>query len=120
MKNKYNTIETILDIITAICIVIGIVNSVWLLIWAILTLVFGCICKKIGLSKGIDYGFILGWFLGIIGLIIICVLPEETNNNIKLESNSNKYDDLERLQKLKECGAITEEEFKSEKLKLLN
>lgn len=31
-----------------------------------------------------------------------------------------KLDDLERLQKLKECGAITEEEFEIEKKKILN
>ena len=33
--------------------------------------------------------------------------------------NGNKYEDLERLQKLKEDGAITEAEFEAEKQKLL-
>lgn len=32
----------------------------------------------------------------------------------------SKFDDLEKLQKLKESGTITEEEFKKEKTKILN
>lgn len=73
------------------------------------------------LMKGKDYSFLLGFILGIIGVVIAIVKrtdkQEETNsNNI---SSSNKYEDLEKLQKLKESGVITEAEFKAEKAKLL-
>lgn len=114
-KNKYGVIETILDVITAIAIVVGLVNNVYIFIWAILTLVFACVCKKIGQSKGIDYGFLIGWLLGILGLIVMLVLPGDTQNSGK----SNKYEDLAKLQKLKEDGTITEAEFEAEKQKLL-
>ena len=33
--------------------------------------------------------------------------------------NGNKYDNLEKLQKLKESGALSEEEFEAEKQKIL-
>ena len=118
MKSKYSTIETILDVVVALCMVIGLVNSAYLLVWAILTLVFACVSKKIGLSKGIDYGYLIGWFLGIIGLIIICVLPNENNVN-NTPASTNKYEDLERLQKLKESGVLTQAEFDAEKAKIL-
>lgn len=114
-KNKYGVVETILEVITAIAIVVGLIINAYILVWAILTLVFGCVCKKIGQSKGIDYGFLIGWFLGILGLIVIIVLPsnEQSTNNV------NKYEQLEQLQKLKENGTITEVEFEAEKAKLL-
>ena len=114
-KNKYGVIETILDVINAIAIVVGLVQNAYILIWAILTLVFGCVCKKIGQSKGIDYGFLIGWFLGILGLIVIIVLP----SNGQSTSNINKYEQLAQLQKLKEDGAITDAEFEAEKNKIL-
>lgn len=114
-KNKYGVVETILDVITAIGIVVGLVENVYIFIWAILTLVFGCVCKKIGQSKGIDYGFLVGWLLGILGLIIMLVLPGNEQNT----QNISKYEELEQLQKLKENGTITEAEFEVEKSKLL-
>ena len=117
MKSKYSTFETVLDVIIAICLVVGLFSSAWLLLWSIYTLVFAIVSKKIGESKGLDYGFLVGWFLGIIGLIIICVLPNENTNNVV--RNSNKYEDLEKLHKLKEQGVITEKEFENEKNKLL-
>lgn len=40
-------------------------------------------------------------------------------NNQQIKSNSNKYEELEKLQKLKENGAITEAEFEIQKAKIL-
>ncbi len=114
-KNKYGTIETVLDVITGIAIFFGLIYNLFILVWAILTLVFGCVCKKIGQSKGIDYGFLVGWLLGILGLIIMLVLPGNGQNT----QNVSKYEELEQLQKLKENGTITEAEFEVEKSKLL-
>ena len=63
MKNKYSTFETVLDVISAIFMVIGICSNLLMFLWAIFTMVFAIVCKKIGESKGLDYGFLIGWFL---------------------------------------------------------
>lgn len=114
-KNKYGTIETVFDIITGIIMFFGIVYNLYVFVWAILTLIFAYICKRIGKDKGIDYGFLIGWILGIIGLIIILVLPSNGQDS----NNINKYEQLAQLQKLKENGTITDAEFEIEKTKLL-
>lgn len=59
---------------------------------------------------------LLGWtVLGWIGAMIwACIL----NNKDKNISN-NKYEDLEKLMKLKSSGVISEEEFEIEKTKVL-
>lgn len=86
-----------------------------------LWIIFGYITHRI--IPNVKYSFALGLVLGIIGIIIaICLQNKgDTNNNTNknISSNSNKYEDLERLQKLKEQGIITDTEFISEKEKLL-
>ena len=116
IKEEQTTFEAILTVISNMLILYGIINNLLVMVWAILTLVFAFSCRKIGKSKGISYGFLLGWFLGIIGLIIICVSSNEQNNK---NENNNKYQDLERIQKLKDSGTITQAEFEIEKAKLL-
>lgn len=60
---------------------------------------------------------LLGWsILGWLGTLLwACILGSDSNKNI----STNKYEDLARLQKLKEDGTITETEFELEKAKLL-
>ena len=59
-------------------------------------------------------------------LVIVFAIPvgislvKKITTREKSIVNSNKYDDLEKLQKLKESGAISEEEFNIEKNKILN
>lgn len=95
-------------------------ESVYFLIVMVYGLVWAYLSRFIGLKKGIDSGYVWGYFLGIIGFIVVCVLPNENeddkNENI---TSGNKYDDLEKLQKLRESGAITDKEFEVEKAKLL-
>lgn len=66
--------------------------------------------------------FLLGWtFIGWAGCLVWAFLDTDkgiaintTNTNI-----TNKYEDLEKLMKLKESGVLTEVEFEVEKAKLL-
>lgn len=79
--------------------------------------IFGAVSKNIAAAKGLQNGFQWGWWLGIIGFIVVCATPSKVQSNTS--SSSDKFDNLEKLQKLKESGAITQEEFEKEKEKLL-
>ena len=94
----------------------------------ILAIPFGFICKFIGDEKGQKGCFLYGLLLGIFGLIIVLCLKDKSNeiaqNNFQNVNNSSlnvpdKYEQLAKLQELKEKGVLTEEEFKTEKMKLL-
>lgn len=63
--------------------------------------------------------FLLGWtFIGWAGALVWSFIDTDGSKVDNMFRNS-KYDDLEKLQKLKEAGTITEEEFESEKAKIL-
>jgi cytochrome c biogenesis protein CcdA len=62
---------------------------------------------------------VFGWtFLGWIGCLIWSFVDTDGNTVDDL-FKGNKYDNLEKLQKLKESGALTDEEFEKEKQKIL-
>lgn len=64
--------------------------------------------------------FFVGWTF--IGWVICLVWASSNQEPIKVEQStngSNKYEDFERLTKLKEMGTITQEEFEIEKEKIL-
>lgn len=86
-----------------------IIIIIWCCVWGIAT-------QSIGNSKGIDGCFWWGFFLGLIGLIVVVCLNPKTNNQNNLFDN---IDALDKLQRLKENGAITEEEFEENKKMLL-
>ena len=44
-------------------------------------LIFGFICVGIASSRGMSGGFLWGFFLGVIGVIIVAVRPNEQNQN---------------------------------------
>lgn len=76
----------------------------------------GYVTRKI--LQNAKNSYFIGLVLGIIGVIIaVCIRVNKTtiNNN----ENTNKYEILEKLTKLKESGAITELEFEIEKSKIL-
>ena len=65
---------------------------------------------------------LLGWTLLGWGACLVWALVDTDGsvvNKTFRNVGGNKYEDLEKLQKLKQSGAITDEEFKIEKEKLL-
>ena len=113
---KTNIIVSILTIVAGFLFT-AMNDSIFLLIVTGTGLIWAYLSRYIGLKKEIDTGYIWGYCLGIIGFIVVCVLQGE--NSKEQTSNSNKYEDLEKLQKLKDSGAITDIEFEVEKQKLL-
>lgn len=80
--------------------------------------------KKEHANKGIILllDFLLGWtFLGWAGCLVWAFIDNDGSTTNKMFRNvgGNKYEDLEKLQKLKDSGAITDIEFEVEKQKLL-
>ena len=93
--------------------------------WAIVMIVEGVILELLSFglfSKHIlpnkKSSFFYGLLLGVIGIIIVACIKNSENK--KRIYKGNKYEDLEKLQKLKENGTITDAEFEIEKSKLLN
>ena len=62
--------------------------------------------------------FYWGWLFGIIGLIVVCGLPNRLENK-NIVVNISKYDELEKLQSLKVKGILTQQEYELEKQKIL-
>ena len=109
------------------------VMSLTLLIVLIIILIVGGIVlyflpaiiayKRNHANKGIILliDFLLGWtFLGWAGCIVWAFIDTDGSKASSITRNigGNKYEDLARLQKLKESGAITNVEFEVEKQKL--
>ncbi|MBQ3665096.1 MAG: SHOCT domain-containing protein [Lachnospiraceae bacterium] len=112
-----------------------------LLIWGIL---MGCATKVINESKGYSGGFAWGFWLGLIGLIVVACKSNKIESNPSYSNSSQstmeteskekqisesmviKNDDLdvfskiEKIASLKEKGVISEEEFEEKKKELLN
>ena len=65
-------------------------------------------------------GFWWGFWLGIIGIIIVAVRPNEGKNTNTAQSILSPYDELEKLAKLKEQGILTEDEYLKLKADCLN
>lgn len=66
--------------------------------------------------------FLLGWtFLGWAGCLVWAFIDTDGSkiSNATRNVGGNRYEDLARLQKLKESGTITDTEFEIEKAKLL-
>lgn len=78
----------------------------------------GFLCEYLGKQKGQKGCFLYGFLLGIIGIIIVVCLKDKSGE-IENNKNIDKYEQLEKLQVLKNSGAITDIEYEVEKQKLL-
>lgn len=123
--------ETMFIIVSIILIIIGMVSyetskSSWsfesflLISFGISSICMSLICTKVAKERGIKNGFFYGWFLSIIGLMMVAAIPskKEESDKTKEVVVVDKYDQVKKLKGLLDSGAITEEEFKSEKEKL--
>lgn len=86
----------------------------------------GFLCEYLGNQKGQTHCFWYGFLLGVLGIIIVLCLRDKTKDPDYVDPNAtfsnssgDKYEEIAKLQKLKESGAITDVEFEIEKQKLL-
>lgn len=84
-------------------------------------LVFGFITSAIADSKGYDGGFWWGFFLGILGLIVVAVRPTMTKVESDQGNTAASYTQaLERLAAMRDQGVLTQAEFEAKKQEILN
>jgi len=81
-------------------------------------LVFGYVAKEISKDK-VENAFWWGFCLGIIGVAVVWIKMNEMKEE-KTYNQKSQNKRLEQLYKLKESKAITDEEYETEKKKLLN
>ncbi len=79
----------------------------------------GFLCEYLGNLKGQKGCFLYGLLLGVIGIIIVLCLKDKSGEINNSNKGVSKYEELGKLQKLKEDGIITDVEFEIEKQKLL-
>lgn len=130
VERKKDSVFTITNIIiTAITIIIAYLMDVCiflpefefpiLAIIVIYSLIFAYTTKYIGIKKNIYSGYAWGYFLGIIGFIIVCVLPSEKNTKQKNNDKISNADEIKKYKELLDSGAITQEEYEKKKRQLL-
>jgi uncharacterized membrane protein len=69
---------------------------------------------------GATLGLLLGVFLGFIGVIIVYCTPKVKEQPFyDFQAESRKADDLQKYKDLLDSGAITEEEYQTQKAKIL-
>ncbi len=88
---------------------------IFIVVFVLQGCVWGIATHCIGKSKGQNNCFWWGFFLGLIGLIVVICL-----NNTQTRTNTDNVEALDKLQKLKENGVITEQEFQEKKKNLLS
>lgn len=84
-------------------------------------LIFGFITRAIADSKGYDGGFWWGFFLGLLGLIVVAVRPTMTKVESDQGNTAASYTQaLERLAAMRDQGVITQAEFEAKKQEILS
>ena len=92
----------------------------------VVAVICGCISKSITNSRGMLGGFWWGFLLGIIGIIVVAVRPndkvktEAREPNVRNTSIISASDELLKAKELLEKGAITQDEFDEIKRRIIN
>lgn len=85
--------------------------------------VFGAITDHLAKTKGYEAGFAWGFWLGIIGLLVVGFRPSlnQTAGRTMLETQKPTHIEmLTKLATLHEKGVLTEEEFQQKKKEILD
>lgn len=76
-------------------------------------LIFGFVCEKIANPKNI-HGFLWGFFLGVIGVIVVfCLPPQEKRNKIVYEEDEEEKSDIVYEEDEEENSDIVENSYTS-------
>lgn len=84
------------------------------------SVICGIISRAISKSRGMEGGFWWGFFLYIIGIIVVAVKPNDNKLVASQVPTISPYEDLEKLAKLKEQGVLTDDEYTKLKAECLS
>ena len=108
---------------------VGITDLLSTLSLFIIPIICGLISRGISKGRGMHGGFWWGFFLLIIGIIVVAVRPNDKQTasdsetrNVIIEDTQSFISDTESIKRYKElldCGAITQEEYDAKKKQLL-
>lgn len=86
--------------------------------------IFGLVTHSIAESKGYEGGFWWGFFLSLLGVLVVAVRPARPTESVVAQTQSstaaNYAATLEQLAKLKDQGILTEAEYNQKKQKILS
>lgn len=86
-------------------------------------IIFGFISKYINESKGYEGGFAWGFWLNLIGIIVVACKPDNRPNAQAQDNNpitgQSAADEIKKYKELYDQGIITAEEFQNKKEQLL-
>lgn len=103
-----------LTLLALLALLVGVaIFALW--IWALVDIIrstFSDIAIKV-------VWFLLVFFLPLIGFILYVIIGKSTKVSDNALQTNQKYDDLQRLKSLHQSGALTDEEYESEKQKIL-
>ena len=100
------------------------IGAVELIIGGLITgSIFGLITKHINESKGYSGGFAWGFWLTVIGIIVVACKPDNRQYSQTRDSDSisgqSIADEIKKYKELYDQGVITAEEFQTKKEQLL-
>lgn len=84
-------------------------------------LVFGFITKHVAATKGYNDGFIWGFLLGLIGLLVVGLRSNvKAENNFETQQNHLPVKLLNQLKDLHDQGILSDEEYTQKKQEILS
>ena len=84
------------------------------------SVIWGIITKAISNSRGCEGGFWWGFWLWVIGVIIVAVRPAQNTVPVSYTIPSeNKIERLSKLNALRDKGIITQEEYEAKKKEII-
>lgn len=97
-------------------------SLIWIVVYIVNGIIFGTLTNYISRIKGYEKGFAWGFWLGLIGLLVVGFRPSLKQDNVSTSIPVQKSDNIEmltKLAKLHEEGIWTDEEFQQKKKELL-
>ena len=97
-------------------------SLIWIAVYIVNGIIFGAITSYVSRVKGYEKGFAWGFWLGLIGLLVVGFRPSLKQDNVSTSIPVQKSDNIEmltKLAKLHEEGILTDEEFQQKKKELL-
>lgn len=94
----------------------------YVIVMLLVGVIFGIICGRIAQRKGYAYWsyFALGFLLSVIGLVVVLVMQDKSGGPPDGSGGTSGADELLKYKQLLDAGAISEEDYRRAKDRILN